>query len=126
MGINTTEDQLCIEAYQNGWYNPGIGTPMENVGNLLVSHGLPVERKIGGIVDDLRYEIAHGHNVIVGVDSGELWNSGIDESLEDIIRGPQPDHALLVSGFAVNPLTGNENILLTDPGTGRTSCRLSS
>lgn len=118
MGIDATEDLLRIEAHQNGWYKPGVGTPMENVGDLIESYGLTVERKIGGTEDELRAEIARGHNIIVGVDSGELWDNGIDETLEDIIRGPQPDHALLVSGFAVNPLTGNECILLTDPGTG--------
>lgn len=118
MGIDVSENQLRIEAYQNGWYYPGKGTPMENVGDLIEAHGIQVERKTGGTIDDLRTETSHGHNVIVGLDSGELWDNGVDETFEDIIRGPEADHALLVSGFAINPLTGNEYILLTDPGTG--------
>lgn len=118
IGIDISEDQLRIEAYQNGWYEPGVGTPMQHIGNLIEAHGLHVERKIGGTIDDLRFETAQGHNVIVGVDSGELWHKGIDETFEDIIQGQQADHALLVSGFAINPLTGNEDVLLTDPGTG--------
>ena len=84
-GIDITENQLRIEAYQNGWYNPGTGTPIKNVGNLIEAHGLHVERKIGGTIDDLRTETAQGHNVIVGLDSGELWNNGINETFEDII-----------------------------------------
>lgn len=117
-GIDITEDQLCAEAFQNGWYKPGDGTPIDHIDNLIETHGLQVERKIGGTIDDLRFKTTQGHNVIVGVDSGELWHKGIHETFEDIIQGPRADHALLVSGFAINPLTGNEDILLTDPGTG--------
>lgn len=117
-GIDVTEDLLRIEAYENGWYYPGNGTPVEHVGDLIEAHGIQVERNSGATIDDLRTETAQGHNVIVGIDSGELWNKGIDETLEDFIYGPQADHALLVSGFAINPITGSENILLTDPGTG--------
>ena len=108
-GVDVSEDQLRVEAYENGWYAPGEGTPMDNVGDLMEAHGLNVERKTGATIDDLRAETAH---------SGELWNNGIEETFEDIILGPQADHALLVSGFAVDPLTGTENVLLTDPGTG--------
>ena len=117
-GMDVTEDQLRTEAYQNGWYNPGCGTPMEAVGNLIEVHGVQVDRRFGGTIDDLRFETSQGHNVIVGVDSGELWNNGIVETFEDIIQGQQADHALIVSGFAINPLTGTEEVLLTDPGTG--------
>ncbi len=117
-GIGITEAQLCTEAFQNGWYKPGDGIPISCIGNLIEMHGLQVERKIGGTIDDLRFETTQGHNVIVGVDSGELWHKGIHETFEGIIQGPRADHALLVSGFAINPLTGNEDILLTDPGTG--------
>lgn len=117
-GVDITEDQLRIEAYENGWYYPGNGTPVEYVGALIEAHGIQVERRTDATIDGLRSETAHGHNVIVGVDSGELWNKGVEETFEDIFIGPQADHALLVSGFAINPLTGTESILLTDPGTG--------
>lgn len=117
-GINLSETELRNEAYENGWYSPGEGTPMEYVGDLIEAHGIPVEKITGATIDDLKAETAQGHHVIVGVDSGELWNKSIAETFEDIIIGPQADHALLVSGFAINPLTGTENILLTDPGTG--------
>lgn len=117
-GINITEDELRIEAYKNGWYHPGDGTPMENVGDLIEAHGIQVEKRVGGTIEDLKTATSEGHNVIVGIDSGELWNKGIEETFEDIIIGPQADHALVVSGFAINPLTGEEDILLTDPGTG--------
>lgn len=117
-GFDVTEGQLCEEALQNGWYTHGIGTPMECVGNLLESHGIDVHKCQGATLDDLKDEIYNGRQVIVGVDSGELWNPGPDETFEDILYGGQADHALLVSGFTVNPYTAEECVLLTDPGTG--------
>lgn len=117
-GINVSEQELRNEAMQNGWYVPGYGTPMENVGNLLENHGMEVHRYVNASVSDIADELSKGHQVIVGVDSGELWNSGPDETFEDIIHGEQADHALLVSGIVVDPCTSEETVLLTDPGTG--------
>lgn len=117
-GIDVSEDELREEAMHNGWYFPGEGTPMADIGNLLVNYGIEAHKYVGATTHDLAEELLQGHQVIVGVDSGELWNKGIDETFEDIICGPQADHALLISGFAINSITGSENILLTDPGTG--------
>ena len=116
--IDVNETDLRYEAMLNGWYYPGYGTPMHGVGNLLESHGLNVKHFENANIEQLTNEIVQGHNVIVGVDSGELWNPGIDETFEDIIFGEQPDHALIVSGFLINPFSAIESVLLTDPGTG--------
>ena len=117
-GVDVLEDQLVKEAVQHGWYSHGNGTPMECVGNLLESHGMDVHKYYGATLDDIKNEIYDGRQVIVGVDAGELWHPCHDEVFEDIIHGGRPDHALLVSGFTVNPFTAEENVLLTDPGTG--------
>lgn len=117
-GIDVSEQELRNEAMQNGWYAPRYGTPMENVGDLLENHGMEVHRYINASVSDIADELSKGHQVIVGVDSGELWNAGPDETFEDIIHGEQADHALLVSGMVVDPFTAEESMLLTAPGTG--------
>lgn len=117
-GFDISESELRDEAILNSWYSPGYGTPMEEVGNLLESHGMEVHRYRNASVADIAHELSQGHQVIVGVDSGELWNAGPDETFEDIIYGEQADHALLVSGIVVNPFTAEESVLLTDPGTG--------
>lgn len=117
-GVDVSEAELRDEAMRNGWYVPGYGTPMENVGDLLESHGMGVHRYVNSSVSDIANELSKGHQIIVGVDSGELWNSGPDETFEDIIYGEQADHALLVSGIVVDPFTSEESVLLTDPGTG--------
>lgn len=117
-GLNFSETELRDEAIQNGWYIPGNGTPMEYVGNILENHGMEVCKYLHANITVLAKEVSQGHQVIVGVDSGELWNAGHDEFFEDIICGGQADHALLVSGFVVDPFTAEQNILLTDPGMG--------
>ena len=117
-GIDVSESELRDEAMQNGWYAPGCGTPMENVGDILENHGMEVHRYINSSVSDIANELSQGHQVIAGVDSGELWHNGIEESFEDLIYGKQADHALIVSGIVVDPFTAEENVLLTDPGTG--------
>lgn len=117
-GFDISESELRDEAIINNWYSSGYGTPMEDVGNLLENHGMEVHRYQNASVEDIAHELSLGHQVIVGVDSGELWNAGLDEIFEDIIYSEQADHALLVSGITVNPFTAEESVLLTDPGTG--------
>lgn len=117
-GFDIPESELRDEAIINGWYSPGYGTPMEDVGNLLESYGMKIHRYQNASVADIAHELSQDHQVIVGVDSGELWNTGPNETLEDIIFGEQADHALLVSGIVVNPFTAEGSVLLTDPGTG--------
>jgi len=109
---------LVEESIDKGWYTPGNGTSPSDVGNLLEEHGVNVSRYEHASIDDIAAELAKGHQVIVGVDSGELWTPGTYESLEDFIMGNGADHALIVSGIDVNPLTGEREVTLTDPGTG--------
>lgn len=120
-GISLTEEQLMQEAMESGWYCPGSGTYVNDVGNLLELHGLEVERSVNASVDDIADSLAKGNSMIVGVDSGELWYPGLKEEWEDNICGQIADHALIVNGISVNPLTGEHEIMLTDPGTGDVS-----
>ena len=117
-GIHTTESELLDEAVANGWYTPGCGTPREDVGKLMEAHGMEVQQQLHGSVYNLVSELSKGHPVIVWVDSGELWNPGIDETFEDIIRGPQADHALIVGGITFDDGFDSGTVNLIDPGTG--------
>lgn len=117
-GLDVTECGLREEAIQNGWYTPGFGTPMEDVGKLMDAHGLEVEQSVHGNMFNLVSELSKGHPVIVGVDSGELWNPGLDEKIEDIFRGPCADHALIVGGIEFNDDFSGGTVNLIDPGTG--------
>lgn len=117
-GADITESELRDEAIENGWYAPNYGTPMKYVGNLLENHDMEVHRSYHSSIGDIADELLQGHQVIVAVDSGELWHKGPSETFEDIIKGEKPDHAVLVNGIGINPFTAEQNVFLTDPGTG--------
>lgn len=117
--INVSEQDLVEESIDKGWYVPGQGGTMpEDVGNLLEVHGMTVNHFDNATIDDIASELAKGHQVIVGVDSGELWQPGHFETFEDFLKLGGADHALIVSGIQVNPLTSEREVILTDPGTG--------
>ena len=123
VGIEVSEDELLAESIEKGLYIPGQGgTAMPDVGGLMEDHGMTVDRFVNASIDDLALELAHGHHIIVGVDSGELWEPGKWESFEDylgyLVDAGGADHALIVSGIQVNPLTAEREVILTDPGTG--------
>lgn len=117
-GIHMTEDDLIQEAISNGWYTPGEGTSMEDVGKLLELHGLDISQLHNASMFHLVNELEKGHPVIVGVDSGELWNPGVNEKFEDIFSGQMPDHALIVSGLEFNDDFSSGTINIIDPGCG--------
>lgn len=111
-GIHISETELAIEASQNGWFENG--TPPQFVGNLLELHGIPVSHYENANIFNLVNELAQGHKVIVGVDSGELWH---DDVLDQYFEDNRADHALIVSGInTADP--NNIKVILTDPGTG--------
>jgi len=117
-GINLSEEQLRNEAMTYGWYTPGGGTPMEDVGKLLELHGVKVHQYVNGNIFNIVNELAQGHNVIMGVDSGELWHYGFLEKLEDKLPGGErADHALIVSGIDTSD-PADVKVIITDPGTG--------
>lgn len=117
-GINVSEDDLINQSINQGWYAPeGGGTSPEDVGNLLEFHGVEVNRYDNANIFTLTSELAKGNRVIIGVDSGELWNQGFDENLEDISGMSGADHALIVSGIDTTD-PNNVKVVLTDPGSG--------
>lgn len=112
-GIDLTEDQLRNEALSYGWYDVG-GTSPADTGKLLELHGISVSQYDNANIFNLVNELAQGHKVIVGVDSGELWEDNIFDKLFEDSRA---DHALIVSGVDTSD-PNNVKVILTDPGTG--------
>ncbi|MCB1767598.1 MAG: zf-HC2 domain-containing protein, partial [Candidatus Competibacteraceae bacterium] len=96
-GVKVSEDELRQEAFTYGGYESGGGVGPDEVGNLLELHGVPVHRYENATIFNLTRELAQGHLVIIGVDSGELWNVGLLGHVEDQRGLPGVDHALLVS-----------------------------
>lgn len=118
-GIPITEDQLVQYSIERGWYTgDGSGTYLSDIGKLLSDAGIPCTQSVDANVYDLMDELQQGHKVIVGVDSGELWDNPLLGWLKDLFQGDTPDHALIVAGIDTTD-TDNPMVVLTDPGTGQ-------
>lgn len=116
---DVTEEQLQMEGADQGWYE-GHGTPMDRMGSHLESHGVPYTATEGNGVENLVAELARGHEIIIAVDSGEIWNPGIAEDMEDAIYGGRPDHAIIVNGISIADNTAT----ITDSGNGDYRCEV--
>lgn len=115
-GQDIPEEQLRQEAIDLGIYTPGQGTMPDNAGDLLNNHNVPTHVVHDAHVYDLVNELAQGHKVIVGVDSGELWSPSILEKIEDWFGG-HADHALVVTGIDTTEVD-DVKVIITDPGSG--------
>lgn len=120
-GQEISEEDLRQEAIDLGIYIPGQGTMPDNAGDLLNSHNVQTHVVHNAHVYDLVNELAQGHKVIVGVDSGELWNPTIMELIEDWFGG-HADHALIVTGIDTTDVN-NVQVIITDPGSGDVAIR---
>lgn len=122
-GIEVTSDDLINMSYANGWYLPGNGTVIDDVGKLLEANGIEVNRYDNANIFNLVNELAQGRRVIIAVDSGELWSS--NEVMKQL-TGMHPelfedgiaDHAVIVSGVDISD-PQNPVVIITDPGTGQ-------
>lgn len=117
-GYTGTVEDLKAEAEANGWYDPATGTSPENVGKLLEAHGVPCNVYVNANEYNLISELAQGKRVIVGLDSGEIWEGeGFLQDFWEKITGGGADHAVVVSGInTADP--DNIKVVLTDSGAG--------
>lgn len=117
-GVEFPEEALMRQAMDHGWYSPGGGTQMQDVGNLLELNGIPVSRYEGANVFNLANELAQGHKVIIGVDSSELWEDHpIRAAIADSLGLSGADHAVVVSGIDTRD-PDHIQVIVSDPGTG--------
>ena len=98
-GIAVSIEELLTIAKQNKWIKHQ-GIQFKNIGKLLEYFSVKVERKTDASLTDLQNALKQGYQVIVGVDSGELFANTmlkkIEEKIEDWIE-QHPDHALIVT-----------------------------
>lgn len=110
-GELVSEAQLVYEATAHGWLTDDGMSPSD-VGNLLELHGIDCHSQFAATVESLMEELAQGHKVIVGVDSGELWQT--DSPLEDFFH-QAADHAIWVTGIDnSNPIA--PKVIINDSG----------
>lgn len=118
-GLQVTEAELTDYARQRDWYRPGAGTPQDRLGSLLEANGVPVDRRSGASVDQLREALERGDRCLVAVNAEAL--DGVRArsrlSLRDWRRPPgqNADHAVEVTGVD-DRVAGETTIVLNDPG----------
>ncbi|MBP8001776.1 MAG: hypothetical protein KA338_21165 [Chloroflexi bacterium] len=104
-GDNPGEEVLRRESLANGWY--ANGTKPQDVGKLMEAHQVPVGFKGSGDMNTLEQELAQGHDVIVGVDAGHLW-----QDANSLGSG----HAVWVTGLETDNQGKVTNVFLNDSG----------
>ena len=116
-GIEVSEEQLLDETRSSGisWEK---GIPLDRVGDILERHGVQVRHVRNANLLDLARELAQGHQVIVGVESGDLWRTqtlGLD--IADFMGLTPADHAVIVTSIDTSD-PRRIGVLILDPSTG--------
>ncbi len=115
-GYKTDSEQMIEKAIELGAYEPGEGSKPEDVGKLLEVYNIPCKQTVNGNIYNIVYELAHGHRVIVGVNSAELSKQGLYD-METTLENSTADHTLIVTGIDYSNLD-DVKVVLKDPGTG--------
>lgn len=115
LGREIPIEELVAVAEEHGWFNDanGGGTTTLNMDKLLEYYGVDHQMSFDNDIDSLEKELKDGKNVIVGVDSGQIWYGD-----ENNIFSPETnaDHAVQVIGIdRTDP--GNPMVVLNDSGT---------
>lgn len=120
-GIDLPQEQLMDESAAYGWYRPGKGTNLDDVGKVLALHGVSATQYTNASLHDIHDLLAHGKQCIVAVDATELWkpDSKWHYLKEKVLGIESANHALIVTDVIGDPNDpANTKVVVTDPGTG--------
>ena len=110
LDMDVSEQELCVIAEENGWFDPAEGTAPGDVGNLLEHFGIDTQTNYEGTIQDIKSTLDQGGRVIVAVDSMALWVDGFGNYP---IYGA--DHAIEVIGIDdADPL--DVKVIVNDSG----------
>lgn len=115
LGREIDVEELVAIADENGWFDADLdsGTVTLNMNKLLEYYGVEHEMSFGNDIDAIEQALNEGHNVIVSVDSGQIWY-GEDNNIFSPFTAA--DHAVEVIGI---DRTDPEHpmVILNDSGT---------
>ena len=123
-GHDLSQQEANFISADHGWYNPGGGTNPGDIGNMMDLYNISNHTCVNASIEELAAELKAGHGVIVGVNSSELWDTGLLAELkhflckafglDNSIWNPA-DHAVVVTGIdASDP--DNPMVILNDSG----------
>jgi hypothetical protein len=121
--VDLTLDEAGYISSSSGWWQPGMGTNPDEIGNLMDVYNIPNHTVMGGSIEQLAWELEQGNGLIVGVNSAELWDEGILNTIKQFFLDAfglddinPADHAVVVTGIDVsNP--DQPMVILNDSGT---------
>jgi len=109
-GITKSVEELMSIANDIGSLQDD-GTPMDKLGALCEHLGLQVKRRRNAYLIDIKEALLQGKEILVAVDSGELYGDFLEEQIEDNYIGQIPDHSVVI-------LSCEEEIVCYDPIKG--------
>jgi hypothetical protein len=116
------DDASYISA-TNGWYQPGLGTNPDEIGNLMDLSGIPNHSVMNATIEQLAIELQNGHGVIVGVNADELWDQGVLNDIKQFfldafgVDNVNPaNHAVVVTGIDLSD-PDKPKVIINDSGT---------
>jgi|GEM_PF-2038554 len=113
-GIEVSEAQLVYDATNNGWLTEN-GTSIHDMGKLLEKYGVSTHINFNGDLTSMINDLAHGHKIIVPINSDELWNGVSSWQKWFGWHNTGADHAIVVTGVDFsNP--NNPRVIVNDPG----------
>lgn len=123
-GDDLSLDDASYISASHGWYQEGMGTGPDEIGNLMDLAGIPNHTVMDGTIEQLALELQQGNGVIVGVNSAELWDEGILNDIKqffceafgyDTAEFNPADHAVTVTGIDISD-PDNPMVILNDSG----------
>jgi hypothetical protein len=117
-------DHASYISASQGWWQPGMGTDPSEIGNMMDLYGIPNHTVTNASLEQLATELQNGHGVIVGVNSGELWDTGLLAELKEFLCDAfgldasefiGADHAVTVTGIDTSD-PANPMVILNDSG----------
>jgi hypothetical protein len=118
-------DDATQIAYDSGFYHPGSGTSIDDMGKMFDTFGIPNHQVDHSDIRQLAEELQGGHSVIVGINSGQLWDQGplgefwhwfIKElGVDNLALFNPADHAVSVTGINVTD-PGHPSVVINDSG----------
>lgn len=118
-----TQQEAIYISSSHGWYQPGVGTSQADIGQMMDTYNIPNHTVVNASVTDLAGELAQGHGIIVGVDSEELWDTGLLAELKQWLSNTfgidfgdtGANHAVVVTGIDVTD-PNNPMVIINDSG----------
>lgn len=114
LGVDIVVDDIVRLAESNGWYIPGQGTPVGEIGKISQYYGCEIKVILESYLEQLTENFMQDYIVLAYLDGGELFGDKDVEAIEDEQIGKIADHVVVLEGVDYE----NREVVLYDPAIG--------